>query len=227
MTRVSSPVGLYRNGLSGMAAVVSLATMLAFGGTAHAVDLISEEPDGTIVMANPLPDPELDRMRGGWRIGGFDLSFGLEIRSTINNIMQIVSLLTVNDVVNNQAIGTITQQVWQTAAGAGDASSAAGGGELLGSTTSGLSDAGAIVAGAVVVSDDATETPTGASVEVVQDVTNGLLTQITNTVNNLSVSQNVVLNVELQNYNQAISVSRTRQMASNIASTIATFRPSR
>ena len=211
-----------------MAVAASLATMLAFTGNAHAIDLITEEADGTIVMANPLPDPELDRMRGGWRIGGFNLSFGLEIRSTINNIMEIVSLLTVNDVVNNQAIGTITQQVWQTTGGTGDTSSAAGGSELVASSTSGLADAGAVVAGVTIAPpDDAPETPTGAGVEVVQDATNGLLTQITNTTNNLSLSQNVVLNVELQNYNQAIAVSRTRQMASNIAATIATFRPSR
>ncbi len=268
--RDSIPHGAFP--LIGMAlAGLPLSAVLLACGPAGASDVIVDGLDSNIVMANPLTDPELDRLRGGWRIGGFDLSFGLEIRSTIQNVMEIVSLLTVNDVVGNHAIGTLTHKVWKFDVSTGENLvndvvnstvnaavnepvvdiAASGAIETTAEptvtvqaaaeppvtetpaavpvavVTTDLEAAGAVSAAVEVVEDTVTETPTGAGVEVVHSFDNGISSLISNTINGVSVSQKLVLNVEIQNYSQSIAAARGPMMAAGIANTIATFRPSR
>jgi hypothetical protein len=190
----------------GLAAPFALAAVcpsiaVAGGLTADALS------DDVIEMAGALPDRELDGLRGGFAIGPFIVSFGIELRSTIQDAMQVVSLWTINDRIGNQAVGTVVSSVVN-----------------LASSTSGSAPP------LVTVSN----TPGENLLQVQQSGTNlaeithdGLLTIVRNRFDNVTLDQNVTVNATIANFKGLAQRMGTHGHAIRAATESARFRMNR
>lgn len=178
---------------------------VAFAG-GPAVDELS---DGDIQLAGALPDNELDGLRGGFAIGPYEIAFGIELRSTLDDMMQFVSRLNVNERAGNQAVGTLTSWVQtMTEATAGMGMPAVNIQTSPGAVTFGWGQS-------------------GSGSEVEHNFANGLLSIIRNVNNNANLGSHVTVNVDMQNASSIMAGMQARSHAMRFASEAARFRPSR
>ncbi len=191
-----------------LAAPFALAVVCPSAASAGGMIADALSDDG-IELAGALPDHELDDLRGGFAIGPYDIAFGIELRSTIDNMMQLVSRLNVSDRSGGQAYGTLTSWI-----------------ETLTDAASGTTMPAVTVntsPGAVTFAWG----QSGAGSEVTHEFSNGLLSLFRNSNNNTALGQHVTVNVDMQNAARLMVGMRARAHALRTGSEIAGFRMSR
>lgn len=174
---------------------------IASAGGGMVADALSD--DG-IELAGALPDNELDGLRGGFAIGPYNIAFGIELRSTIDNMMQFVTRMNVNDRSGNQATGTLTSWIQALAA-----------------------DSPHVTINTSPGSVTYAWGQSGSGSEVTHDFANGLLSLFRNTNNNTALGQDITVNVDVQNARHVMAGIGARSHSIRFASEIARFRPSR
>jgi hypothetical protein len=160
--------------------------------------------DELAVAAQALPDAALDERRGGFRMGPFEVGLGVDIKSSVNGIVQMVSSLTFMERHGHRVVGRVDVVT-------PNATSAA----LPVPTNSAV---------AAVV-----QAATGGSggANITHDYTNGVTATMTNLMDNVTADQRITVNATITNY-QALSAAHHRNLLTqNLAAQSAQFRLSR
>ena len=201
---------------------------------ASALPVMANEDVLDVDTAQALPDGSLSSMRGGFRIGGFDISFGMTIKAAIDGATELqtsFNLLNGNQI-SNQSVsltqdGTVVFSQGDSSAKAGgqgasiplsnaqfanqsNQSNAPSNGAVLATTPNGFS---------LVQLDEGGYALTSVDTTIIQSIgNNSILSEVSNTANNRVIQTSLSANLFFNNFAEMAGRSDMNSLMTHLIS---------